>query len=169
MLYSDSDTVVYSSLHISLHHGLHIFTHKSILQYGTVDDVFPSPRRWSKINKEVASGPSLSPSYSRPDLRGLACMYVLCCTSPTKSQAEDTQIMNFIAPLVEGFPGCGGLYRAPGKQKGDGGATSTTRGRAPPPNQASPSLHRRLLASSMVATWPLGCAAASPALAAVES
>src|SRR6267154_4780711 len=91
---------------------------------------------------------------------GLVCMYVLY----PDEIASRRQIMNFIAPLVEGFPGGGGLW-GPGYKKETEEPDRLLYARlGPPPNQASPSLHRRLLASSMVATWPLGCAAASPTL-----
>jgi hypothetical protein len=83
--------------------------------------------------------------------------------------ASRRQIMNFIAALVEGFLGGGGL-RARDTQKGGRRSPHHLGEVGPPPNQASFSLHRRLVASSMVATWPLGCAAASPpTLATVES
>jgi len=76
--------------------------------------------------------------------------------------------MDFIASLVEGFPERWRIM-GPGGYKKETKEPDQLREEGPPPNQASPSLHRRLLASSMVATWPLGSAAASPTLAAVES
>lgn len=91
-------------------------------------------------------------------------MYVR--TALRQNRKPKTQIMNFIA-LIEGFPGKDDLWGSGYKKETE--EPHQVREEGPPPNQASPLLHRRLLASSMVATWPLGCAAASPALAAVES